>query len=98
MEIAKKGMTREAIFEQLTEFRKNDIKWQEGRTYGYIFDPGKATMDVGKAAYNAFLSENGLDFTVFQSLLRLERELAAFGASHLRGDSQRGGEFHLRRD
>jgi len=93
MEIAKKGMTREAIFEQLTEFRKNDIKWQEGRTYGYIFDPGKAIMDVGNAAYNAFLSENGLDFTVFQSLLRLERELAAFGASHLRGDSRVVGNF-----
>lgn len=93
MQIAKKGMTREAIFERLTEFRKNDIKWQEGRTYGYIFDPGKATMDVGKAAYNEFLSENGLDFTVFQSLLRLERELAAFGASHLRGDSQVVGNF-----
>ncbi|MEE4113263.1 MAG: aminotransferase class V-fold PLP-dependent enzyme, partial [Desulfobacteraceae bacterium] len=93
MEIAKKGMTREAIFERLTEFRNNDIKWQKGRTYGYIFDPGKATMDVGKAAYNEFLSENGLDFTVFQSLLRLERELAAFGASHLRGDSQVVGNF-----
>ena len=93
MQIAKKGMTREAILERLTEFRKNDIKWQEGRTYGYIFDPGKATMEVGKAAYNEFLSENGLDFTVFPSLLRLERELAAFGASHLRGDRRVVGNF-----
>ena len=37
MEIARTGMTRQAIFERLAEFRKNDIKWQEGRTYGYIF-------------------------------------------------------------
>ena len=93
MEITGKGMTREAIFERLAEFRTNDIKWQEGRTYGYIFDPGKAIMEVGKAAYNAFLSENGLDFTVFPSLLRLERELAAFGAQHLRGDDQVVGNF-----
>lgn len=93
MQIPRKGMTREAIFEQLAEFRQNDIKWQEGRTYGYIFDPGSAVMEVGKAAYNAFLSENGLDFTVFQSLLRLERELAAFGARHLRGDQQVVGNF-----
>jgi len=93
MEITKKGMTRDAIFERLTEFRKNDIKWQEGRTYGYIFDPGKETMAVGKAAYNEFLSENGLDFTAFPSLLRLERELAAFGARHLRGDRQVVGNF-----
>jgi sphinganine-1-phosphate aldolase len=93
MEIARRGMTREAIFDQLADFRKNDIKWQEGRTYGYIFDPGKDVLAVGKAAYTDFLSENGLDFTVFQSLLRLERELAAFGASHLRGDSQVVGNF-----
>ncbi|WP_372680345.1 aspartate aminotransferase family protein [Desulfosarcina sp.] len=93
MQIAKKGMAKKAIFERLTEFRENDIKWQEGRTYGYVFDPGKATMEVGKAAYNEFLSENGLDFTVFRSLLRLERELAAFVASHLRGDSQVVGNF-----
>lgn len=93
MAFAEKGMTREAIFERLADFRRNDIKWREGRTYGYIFDPGKAVMEVGKAAYNEFLSENGLDFTVFPSLLRLERELAAFGAGHLRGDDQVVGNF-----
>lgn len=93
MEIAREGMTREEIFERLAEFRKNDVRWQEGRTYGFVFDPGKDVMEVGKAAYSAFLSENGLDFTVFRSLLRLERELAAFGARHLQGDSQVVGNF-----
>jgi sphinganine-1-phosphate aldolase len=93
MEITRNGMTREAIFDKLAEFRRNDIKWREGRTYGYVFDPGEDVLAVGKAAYNAFLSENGLDFTVFQSLLRLERELAAFGARHLQGDDQVVGNF-----
>lgn len=93
MEITGHGMTREAIFKRLDEFRGHDIKWREGRTYGYIFDPGADVMAVGKAAYNAFLSENGLDFTVFQSLLHLERELAAYGARHLRGDAQVVGNF-----
>jgi glutamate/tyrosine decarboxylase-like PLP-dependent enzyme len=93
MELPEKGLTRDAIFERLAKFRQNDIKWQEGRTYGYIFDPGAEVMAVGKAAYNAFLSENGLDFTVFQSLLHLERDLAAFGARHLQGDRQVVGNF-----
>jgi len=93
VEIAKKGMTKEAIFDRLAEFRSGDIRWQEGRTYGYVFDAGKDVQEVAKAAYTAFLSENGLDFTVFPSLLRLERELAAFGASHLRGDSRVVGNF-----
>lgn len=93
MQISGKGMTQAAIFERLNEFRKHDIKWQEGRTYGYIFDPGQEVLEVAKAAYTAFLSENGLDFTAFPSLLRLERELAAFGAGHLRGDGQVVGNF-----
>ena len=93
MEFDRKGMPREAVFERLAEFRKNDLKWQEGRTFGYVFDPGKEVMEVGKDAYTAFLSENALDFTVFQSLQRLERELAAFMASHLRGDAQVVGNF-----
>ncbi len=93
MQIAENGMTRDAIFQRLATFRRNDIKWQEGRTYGYIFDPGADVMEVGKAAYNAFLSENGLDFTVFPSLLQLERDLAAFGAHHLRGDAHVVGNF-----
>ena len=93
MQLPKKGLSQEAIYERLAAIRQNDNKWQDGRTYGYIFDPGAAVMEVGKAAYNEFLSENGLDFTVFQSLLHLERDLAAFGARHLRGDGQVVGNF-----
>jgi len=93
MKISEKGMSEQAVFAQLKAFRKDDLKWQEGRAFGYVFDPGKDVMAVGKRAYNAFLSENGLDFTVFQSLQRLERELAAFGARHLSGDQQVVGNF-----
>lgn len=68
MKISEKGMNERDVFAQLEAFRKDDLKWQEGRAFGYVFDPGKAVMAVGKKAYNVFLSENGLDFTVFQSL------------------------------
>ena len=93
MQIDPKGMAPEEIFQQLADFRQADIRWQEGRTYGYIFDPGKEVLAVAKRAYGEFLSENGLDFTVFRSLQRLERELAAFGARHLGGDDQVVGNF-----
>lgn len=93
MKISQKGMSQEEIFERLDAFRKDDLKWQEGRAFGYVFDPGKDVMAVAKKAYTAFLSENGLDFTVFQSLQRLEKELAAFGAQHLRGDENVVGNF-----
>jgi len=93
MKISQKGMSEKEVFEKLEDFRKDDLKWQEGRAFGYVFDPGKDVMAVGKKAYSAFLSENGLDFTVFQSLQRLEKELAAFGAKHLGGDENVVGNF-----
>jgi len=93
MKLPKKGLPEEDIFARLAAFKKNDLKWQEGRAFGYVFDPGKAATGIGKKAYAEFLSENGLDFTVFQSLQKLEKELAAFGAQHLRGDDRVVGNF-----
>ena len=90
---SKTGLAREAVLAQLEAFRQKDVKWQDGRVFGYIFDPGQAVQAVAKEAYAMFLSENGLDFSVFQSLLRLEKELAAIGRSHLRGDADVVGNF-----
>lgn len=93
MKLPGKGMAETELFAALEAFRKDDLKWQEGRAYGFIFDPGKDVMAVAKKAYMSFLSENGLDFTVFKSLQKLERQLAAFGAQHLNGDAHVVGNF-----
>ena len=93
MKLPEQGMPENAVFAALENFRKNDIRWKEGRVFGYVFDPGEQVQRVAKRAYTEFLSENGLDFTVFQSLERLERELAAFGAGHLRGGDMAVGNF-----
>ena len=92
-QFSKSGMSRDDVFSRLEAFRQNDVKWQDGRVFGYIFDPGQAVQDVAKQAYTMFLSENGLDFSVFQSLLKLEKALAAIGRSHLRGDADVVGNF-----
>jgi sphinganine-1-phosphate aldolase len=93
MQLPEKGMPQEEIFERLAEFRRDDLKWQEGRAFGYVFDPGQEIMAVGKQAYSLFLSENGLDISVFKSLMRLEKDLAALMATHLGGDRQVVGNF-----
>lgn len=93
MKLPQKGLPKEDIFDRLADFRRDDLKWQEGRAFGYIFDPGQEIMAVGKAAYAMYLSENGLDFTVFKSLMRLEKDLAALMATHLGGDREVVGNF-----
>ncbi len=93
MKIPRKGAGKDEIFKRLEEFRRNDVDWRSGRTFGYVYDPGREAMEVGKQAFMNFLTENALDFTVFPSLLKLENELTAMSAAHVNGDDQVVGNF-----
>ncbi len=93
MQIPSQGIDRKQIFETLEAYRANDLKWREGRAFGLVFDAGPEVMAVGKEAYNSFLTENGMDFSAFQSLIRIENELVAMTAAHLRGDDKVVGNF-----
>lgn len=93
MRIPEKGLGREEIFAKLENYRENDMPWRDGRTWAYIYDPGKEAEEVIKQAYMMYLTENGLDPTVFPSALRLETELVAMAAVHLGGDENVVGNF-----
>lgn len=86
MRLPSEGLTKDAVMAQLETFRGQDIRWREGRAFGYVYDPGREAEEVGKAAYVSFLSENALDPTAFPSMLKLETDLVAIGAAHLGGD------------
>ncbi len=86
-------MNKEELFKKLEEIRSNDLNWQSGRAFGYVFDPGKEAMEVGKEIYSMFMTENGLDFSVFPSLLHFETELVSMAAQHLNGHDQVVGNF-----
>ncbi|HVO24521.1 MAG TPA: aspartate aminotransferase family protein [Candidatus Margulisiibacteriota bacterium] len=93
MKIPQHGLSREQIFTTLEAYRANDMPWREGRTWAYVYDPGRAAEEVIKQAYMMYLTENALDPTVFPSLLRMENELVAMAASHLHGDANVVGNF-----
>ncbi len=93
MKIPQTGLQKEALFDRLEAYRENDMPWREGRTFGYVFDPGKEVDAIAKEAYMRFLSENALDPTVFPSLLRFENEVISMARTHLRGDEDVVGAF-----
>ncbi|MBN2284460.1 MAG: aspartate aminotransferase family protein [Deltaproteobacteria bacterium] len=93
MKIPKKGMRKKELFDLLEEYRSDDVNWRSGRVMGYIYDAGREAEAVGKEAYMMFLTENGLDPTIFQSLLRLENDLVSMATSHLNGDADVVGNF-----
>jgi glutamate/tyrosine decarboxylase-like PLP-dependent enzyme len=93
MKIPEKGLSREQVFQTLDTYREADMPWREGRTWAYIYDPGRDAEQVIKDAFTSYLTENGLDPTVFPSALRMENEVVAMAAAHLHGDEEVVGNF-----
>jgi len=93
MKIPKRGWSREQVFEQLERFRENDTPWREGRTWAYVYDPGREAEAVIKDAFVSYLSENGLDPTAFPSALQMENDVVSMAARHLNGDADVVGNF-----
>ncbi len=93
MKLPPRGLPRDDVLQTLREYRSGDLDWGSGRAFGYVFDPGKDVVDLGKQVYSMFLSESGLDFSVYPSLLRLENDLVALMAAHLGGDRNVVGNF-----
>lgn len=88
-----RGLSPAAISERLEQYREQDVDWRSGKLWAYVYDPGLEAEQVIKQAYLAYLSENGLDPTVFPSLVRFENEIVSIAAAHLQGDEQVVGNF-----
>ncbi len=86
MQIPEKGLTREQVLDGLFAYKSHDMDWEAGKVWCYVYDPGEEVSQVVHEAYRMFLTENGLDPTVFPSLLRLERDIVRMVANLLRGD------------
>lgn len=86
MHIPKHGISKEDVFAGLQQYKVQDMDWKSGKVWAYVYDLGDETADVVKKAYSMFLSENGLDPTVFPSMLKLETDIVSMIANLLRGD------------
>ncbi len=93
MKIPDKGLSKEEILKSLEAFRKGDFGWRSGRIMGYIYNAGEEVDDVISDAYVRYLTENGLDPTLYPSLKEMEVQLVAQVADLLQGDENTAGSF-----
>ncbi len=93
MKIPRRGLPRAEVFARMEGYCASDMDWREGRTFGYVYDPGQEAKAVSRDAYMAFLGENALDPTVYPSVMRFENELVAMAAAHVGGDEEVVGSF-----
>ena len=69
------------------------MDWKAGRVWCYVYNPGEDPAEVTREAYLSFLTENGLDPTVFPSMLKLETAVVRAVINLLRGDSDAVGHL-----
>jgi sphinganine-1-phosphate aldolase len=93
MNIPQQGLSKEEILNTLRGFKARDMDWRAGKVWCYVYNPGEDPADVTREAYLSFLSENGLDPTVFPSLLQLETDVVRAVIHLLRGDSDAVGHL-----
>ncbi|MBM3125303.1 MAG: aspartate aminotransferase family protein [Chloroflexi bacterium] len=93
MQIPERGLSKQEILSALQAFKSHDMDWKAGRVWCYVYNPGQDPAEVMNEAYLSFLTENGLDPTVFPSLLKLETEVVRAVIDLLHGDSQAVGHL-----
>ncbi|MFZ0548375.1 MAG: aminotransferase class V-fold PLP-dependent enzyme, partial [Candidatus Promineifilaceae bacterium] len=65
----------DAIRQRLTDAAARDARWRDGRVASLVYYASEDILEVAKAAYLQYFSENGLGLKAFPSLARFEREI-----------------------
>src|SRR4051794_36626112 len=83
MGLPDQGLSKDEIVSQLQAKRARDVRWQDGRTFGLVFDGGDDVHEVAEAAAMMFLHENALNTMAFPSLAEIQSEVVGATAELL---------------
>ncbi len=75
MGLPERGMGKDEVVAALQAKRSRDARWQDGRTFGLVFDGGPDVHEVAEAAATMFLHENALNPAAFPSLAEISSEV-----------------------
>lgn len=84
------GLPAEQVLTALEASKRNDVQWQQGRTFGLVFDGGPEVREVADQAAQLFLHDNALNPAAFPSLAGLQADLCQWTASMLNGPEAAG--------
>ncbi|MEU6161214.1 aminotransferase class V-fold PLP-dependent enzyme [Streptomyces sp. NPDC047130] len=88
------GRTTADVLARLDALRAADLPVRGGRTMAYVYDSGlDEAEELALAAQARAAGVNGLDMTVFPSVVALENEVVARAARLLGGDARTAGVF-----
>ena len=71
--------------------RAKDARWQDGRTFGMVYDGGHDVHEVAEAVAVAFLHENALNTKAFPSLGEIQSEVCGIASDLFHGGPDAAG-------
>ena len=91
MEFPQQGRGVDDIIADLEQKRSGDARWQDGKTFGLVYDGGPSVHEVAERAAMLYLHENALNTKAFPSLGEIQSEVVAWTAGLLHGPPTAAG-------
>jgi len=79
------------VIADLEAKRSNDVRWEDGRTFGMIYDGGPGVREAAERAASLYLHENALNTMAFPSLGSIQAEVVGWTADLLNGPDTAAG-------
>ena len=91
MDLPQHGRNADDVIADLRAKRVDDARWQDGRTFGLVFDGGPGVHAVAEQAALMYLHENALNPMAFPSLGQIQNEVVEWTAGLLHGPDTAAG-------
>ncbi len=85
------GRPVDEVIADLAEKRTHDVRWEDGRAFGMIYDGGPGVHEVAERAATLYLHENALNTKAFPSLASIQSEVVGWTAELLNGPDTASG-------
>ncbi|MEO6571031.1 MAG: aspartate aminotransferase family protein [Ilumatobacteraceae bacterium] len=91
MTFSRQGRPIDDVIADLQAKRTHDARWQDGRTFGMVYDGGPGVHEVAERAAMLYLHENALNMKAFPSLAAIQSEVVGWTAELLHGPDTAAG-------
>ncbi len=91
MALPEHGLTHDDILDALAGKRARDARWQDGRTFGMVYDGGPEVHAIAEAVAHLYLHENALNTFAFPSLGEIQSEVVRATADLFHGGPDAAG-------
>ncbi len=91
MPLPQTGRSADEVIADLRAKREGDVRWQDGKAFGMIYNGGPEVDAVAERAAMLYLHENALNTKAFPSLGQIQSEVVRWTADLLHGPDSAAG-------